>query len=84
MATQATITDIERCVYDTLESFGVERADITPDATLEQLDIDSLDVVELGQTIHEQLGISLEPKDFEDVKTVGDALKVIEERGQRA
>jgi acyl carrier protein len=79
-----TATDIEKCVFDTLETFGVDRSEITREATLEQLDIDSLDMVELGQTLHEELGIDLEPKHFENVTTVGQALTVIEGRAAAA
>lgn len=80
MATTHTMQDIESVVFSGLESFGADAQAISRNATLEQLDIDSLDMVELGQLIHEELGISLAPKDFEGVTTVGGALSIIESR----
>ena len=78
----ATLTheELENHVLEALVEFGAERDDLQRDATLESLDIDSLDMVELGQALQEDLGIKLAPKDFEGVKTVGDALDVITAR----
>jgi len=42
-------------------------------ATLEELDIDSLDLFELGQILHQEFGIEVDPEDFEEVNTLGDA-----------
>jgi len=44
-----------------------------PEATLEELDIDSLDLFELGQILHQEFGIEVDPEDFEEVSTLGDA-----------
>jgi acyl carrier protein len=81
MTTQ-TIEQIEQRVLDTLAEFAAKPSAINREATLEQLDVDSLDLVELGQLLHEEFGLALEPKDFEGVQTVGDALRVIESRAQ--
>jgi len=78
----ATITteELETYVIEQLASFGADPNAITRDAKLDALDVDSLDMVELGQALYEDKGIRIEPKDLQDVKTVGDALRVIEER----
>jgi len=70
-------TTLEQFVYDTLESFGADRSAMTPDATLESLDVDSLDLVELAQLVEDHYGTRLETRDFEGVETLGDALGAI-------
>ena len=44
-----------------------------PDKTLEELEIDSLDLFELGQILNQEFGIEVDPDDFENVRTLGDA-----------
>ncbi|MDI5963687.1 acyl carrier protein [Streptomyces sp. SL13] len=68
------LTTIENFVTDALVELGVERSDIAEDAVLDELEIDSLDMVELSQSIKKQLGIPVKPKDFDDVDTVGEVL----------
>ena len=53
------------------------RADQAPAATFEALDIDSLDLAELSQIVHEQFGVELKGSDVAEVKTVEDAVKLI-------
>ena len=69
---------IRTVVFDALESFGAERDDISPDTTLESLDVDSLDLVELAQIVEDEFGHRLEAEEFKGVVTVGDALAVVE------
>ncbi|MCF3101987.1 acyl carrier protein [Streptomyces roseoverticillatus] len=64
-------------VTESLADFGAEADLITPDATFEDLEIDSLDLVELGQAVKRRFGIQVRPKDMDGVKTVGEALDVI-------
>ncbi len=47
------------------------------EATLEELEIDSLDMFELAQILHQEFGIEVSPDDFEDVRTLGDAQQVL-------
>jgi acyl carrier protein len=65
---------IEQRIIEAFVSFGVEPGVVQRDATLEDLEIDSLDLVELGQIIDEEFKIKLEARDFEGVVTVGDAM----------
>jgi acyl carrier protein len=71
---------IEDTIKKSLESFGAEPEDITRDATLESLDIDSLDLAELSQIVEEQFGVQLTGADVAAVKTVGDAIDLVAER----
>lgn len=60
-------------IVEALEEFGTDPQQLRPDATLEELDIDSLDLFELGQILHQEFGIEVDPGDFEDVNTLGQA-----------
>jgi len=56
-----------------LVEFGVESDHLRPEASLEELDIDSLDLFELGQILHQDFGIEVEAQDFDEVETLGEA-----------
>jgi acyl carrier protein len=78
--TQQTQDKLERLVFDTLESFGAEPEEITREAGLRELDVDSLDMVELGQIVEEEYGVRLTGADFKETRTVGEAIDVIAAR----
>jgi len=50
--------------------------DATMDSTWKELDVDSLDLVELVQALEERYGIRVEDDKLEPVKTVGDAVRL--------
>lgn len=64
---------VETRIVDALVEFGADRDQLRPDATLEELDIDSLDLFELGQILHQEFGIEVDVNDFTDVSTLGQA-----------
>jgi acyl carrier protein len=80
--TPETITKdaIQTRVFEALEEFGAEPSELSLDATFESLDVDSLDIVELGQIVHEEYGVELKGEDMPKLKTVGDAVTLITER----
>jgi acyl carrier protein len=80
MSTTVTVEQIEKVVSESLETFGADAAHIKPDATFESLDIDSLDLAELSQIIHEQFGVELKGSDVAEIKTVEDAVELIASR----
>jgi acyl carrier protein len=69
-------------VQEALASFGPDADQITPEATFEELDIDSLDLVELAQIVEDDYGVVLKGEDMKDLKTVGDAVDLITARAQ--
>jgi acyl carrier protein len=77
MSTAVTEEQIAKVVVDSLESFGADREWITPQATLEYLDIDSLDLAELAQIVEDRFDIQLKGSDVAEVKTVADAIGLI-------
>ena len=58
-------------------NFGADADAITRDATLEAIDIDSLDLVELTQVVEETYSIDLDGSDFKNIKTVGDVVDLV-------
>jgi acyl carrier protein len=77
MPTVATPKEIEQKLMDALAEFGPDPDEISRDATLADLEIDSLDLVELAQIAEENWGVQLQPEDMKDVQTVGDALDAV-------
>jgi acyl carrier protein len=73
-------TEIQARVFSALEEFGAEPDALAPDATFEALDVDSLDLVELGQIVQDEYGVELKGEDMPKLKTVGDAVSMIAER----
>jgi acyl carrier protein len=78
----ATVTteQVEGRVVETLASFGPEADQISRDSTFEELDIDSLDLVELAQVVEDEYGVVLKGEDMKDLKTVGDSIDLIVSR----
>ncbi len=77
MATTTTPQDIETTVIENLVTFGADADAVTLDATLEQIDVDSLDLVELTQVVEERYDIDLDSADFKTIKTVGDVVDLV-------
>ena len=71
---------IEETLIDALVAMGPERDQITRSAKLADLEIDSLDLVELLQVAEEQFGVQIDPDEAKDVTTVGDAFDLITAR----
>jgi acyl carrier protein len=78
----ATVTpqQIEERVIEAVASFGPEKEDVVRDASFESLDVDSLDLVELGQIVQDEYGVELKSDDMPKLKTVGDAIDLIVSR----
>ncbi|NIP83249.1 MAG: acyl carrier protein [Gemmatimonadetes bacterium] len=63
-----------------VNELGVEAEKVTPDASfVEDLGADSLDTVELVMAFEEEFGMEIPDEDAEQLQTVGDAIKYIEE-----
>jgi acyl carrier protein len=72
-----TVEQVQERVFEALASFGPDADEITRDSTFEELDIDSLDLVELAQIVEDEYGIVLKGEDMKELKTVGDAIDLI-------
>jgi acyl carrier protein len=76
----ASSDQVQARVTEALASFGPDASQITREATFEELDIDSLDLVELAQIVEDEYGVVLSGEDMKELKTVGDAVDMITER----
>ena len=65
----------KRCAVDVL---SVEADQVTLEARFaEDLDADSLDLVELVMELEEEFDITVEEEELQDLPTIGDAFKLI-------
>jgi acyl carrier protein len=78
--TTVTREAIQTRVFSALEEFGAEPDEISLEATFESLDVDSLDLVELGQIVQEEYGVEIKGEDMPKLKSVGDAVDLIADR----
>ena len=82
MATQqATTESVERVIVHGIEEIGAE-CEVTREATFEDLDVDSLDLVELAQIIEDEFGVELDGDAVKDVRTVGDVIDLVVARAR--
>ena len=67
------------------EIAGVPVGDITLDKSfVNDLDVDSLSMVEIATAAEDQFGVRIPDEDLKDLKTVGDAVSYIEKAGVAA
>ncbi|HUB98657.1 MAG TPA: phosphopantetheine-binding protein [Solirubrobacterales bacterium] len=77
MPTDVTTDNVEKVIFDGLVELGTERDQLSREASLEDLDIDSLDLVELAQIVEDEFGVELRGDDVKDVKTVGEVIDLV-------
>ena len=76
-------TTFERLKKIIVEQLGLEPDDVTPEAAfVEDLNADSLDLVELIMSLEEEFGMEISDEDAEKIQKVSDAVEYIEERQQ--
>ena len=76
-------TTYERLKKIIVEQLGVDEEEVTPQASfVEDLNADSLDLVELIMSLEEEFGMEISDEDAEKIQKVSDAVEYIEERQQ--
>ncbi|MDQ1745993.1 MAG: acyl carrier protein [Frankiaceae bacterium] len=67
------------------EIAGVPVGDVALDKSfVDDLDVDSLSMVEIATAAEDQFGVRIPDEDLKDLKTVGDAVSYIEKAGVAA
>ena len=69
--------------YETLQSilvenFGVAGDAVTPQTTFAELELDSLDLVELSMAVEDRLGVGIADDEVEQIASVSDAVSLID------
>jgi acyl carrier protein len=75
-----TTDSVEEKLSAAIKEMGAE-GEIKREATFEQLDVDSLDLVELAQVVEDEFGVELKGDDVKDLKTLGDAIDLVVSKG---
>jgi acyl carrier protein len=63
-----------------VEDLDIEPELVTDSATLEELDLDSLDLVEIGQVVEQKFGVRIRGSDAEGVTNIGDVVRMIHDK----
>ncbi|MGH2992061.1 MAG: phosphopantetheine-binding protein [Solirubrobacterales bacterium] len=77
MPTEVTTDRVEQVIFDGLAEVGAEREQISCQASFEDLDVDSLDLVEVSQIVEDEFGVELEGDDLKDLNTVGEVIDLV-------
>ncbi len=76
-------TTYDRLKKLTVEQLGVDEEEVQPQASfVEDLNADSLDLVELIMSLEEEFGMEISDEDAEKIQKVQDAVDFIEEHQQ--
>lgn len=77
---------VEEKVIDIVsEQLGVAKEEIKLESSfVDDLKADSLDVVELVMEFEDEFEVTIPDDDYDKIKTVGDAIKYIEEKKKNA
>ena len=76
-------TTFERLKKIIVEQLGVDEEEVTMQASfVEDLNADSLDLVELIMSLEEEFGMEISDEDAEKIQKVSDSVEYIEEHQQ--
>ncbi|MCK1794583.1 phosphopantetheine-binding protein [Streptomyces sp. XM4193] len=75
-------------MFETLKDILVNKLKVSPDtitaeATPEEIDLDSLAIVELSLVLEKELGLTVSEDELSEAETVGDIVRLMDERSAR-
>jgi acyl carrier protein len=80
--TQTTFDKVKKII---VEQLGVDEAEVTMEASIQDdLGADSLDLVELVMAFETEFNIDIPDEEAEKIKTVGDAVRKIDETAPKS
>jgi acyl carrier protein len=75
-----TNTEVLQVIREELDAIKVPGAlEATEDQTWQDLDVDSLDLVELVKALEDRFGVSIADGRLKAIRTVGDAVSLVQE-----
>lgn len=74
-------TTYDRVAELLVDRLGVTREELNPEATFEELDLDSLDLVEFSMAARDEFGVQISDDEAEGLKTVADAVALLDAKG---
>lgn len=75
-----SVSTFDRLKKIVVEQLGVDEAEVVPSASfVEDLNADSLDLVELIMSLEEEFGMDIPDEEAEKIKTVGEAVDYVDE-----
>lgn len=75
--TQAQILERIQAIFH--DSFGIDPTRVKPETRLfDELDLDSIDAVDLVIRLQEMTGKRIKPEEFKSVRTVGDVIAAVQ------
>jgi acyl carrier protein len=78
-------TDILQAIREELDAIKVPGAlEAEPTQTWQDLDVDSLDLVELVKALEDRFGVAIVDGRLKEIKTVGDAIALVQELSTEA
>jgi acyl carrier protein len=79
MSTTVTNDEVLAAIRDELTAIKVPGAeDATPETTWADLDVDSLDLVELVKALEDRFDVQIADPDLKGIASVGDAITLVE------